>query len=329
MANPTPTPEQRVHTWHVCTVSLPRDGLTVWVRRLEYFDTPVKATWHESTESFGLSITPEGESSAVDVEIPVVEVHSWRYALEADLPPITPPPPPPASEGISLPFAVFWGMDETDAAATKVDAVAGVGLILQRGTGAIAAGLHGNALRFTGDNVSQEWQASDEHLLHAAGASFSLLAWFKVVSAGQPSSQGGPGFDYLPYDGGLWFRCGANSVLPHSARVAPQSGSDDSAFDPAVGAWHLLHLFYDAAAQRFGWSLDGGTETVWPTAVDMPATTGAGGILDFVTGFPGPDGEVLIDDVGLISAGKLPAADVTWLYNSGQGRAWPINVVRS
>ena len=56
---------------------------------------------------------------------------------------------------------------------------------------------------------------------------------------------------------------------------------------------------------------------------------GCKGILDFVTGFPGPDGEVLIDDVGLVTAGKLPAADVTWLYNSGQGRTWPINVVSS
>jgi len=57
---PTPTPAERVHTWHVVTVSLPKDGLTVFIRRLEYFDNPVKALWQESDETFRLSISPEG-----------------------------------------------------------------------------------------------------------------------------------------------------------------------------------------------------------------------------------------------------------------------------
>src|SRR5215469_890429 len=111
MTTVTPTPLQRVHTWHVVTVSLPRDGLTVWVRRTEYMDTPVKAMWHEGTETFGISVMPEGETNPVDEEIPVAEIHSWRYVLEADLPPVVPPTPPPTTEGISLPFALFWGMD--------------------------------------------------------------------------------------------------------------------------------------------------------------------------------------------------------------------------
>jgi hypothetical protein len=46
-----------VTPWHDTWVLLPADGQTVWIRRVNWFSTPVLATWSTSALTFTITTT--------------------------------------------------------------------------------------------------------------------------------------------------------------------------------------------------------------------------------------------------------------------------------
>ncbi len=59
--------------WKNVLVEVPGDGVTVWIVRLAYFDTPIQATWSETNQRFDYV-----DSNAGAAQVPVWQVFKWR-----------------------------------------------------------------------------------------------------------------------------------------------------------------------------------------------------------------------------------------------------------
>ena len=65
--------------WRSPLVLLPQSGDPIWLRRLPWFDTPVRATF-EAPDIFTVSVAV---SSGIDdpspIVVPLCYVHSWKW----------------------------------------------------------------------------------------------------------------------------------------------------------------------------------------------------------------------------------------------------------
>ena len=63
---------------------MPDNLKLVWVRRLPFYDTPVRATW-DTTSGASVVITVAGTPiNQTTQTVPWVLVHSWKFQFKAD-----------------------------------------------------------------------------------------------------------------------------------------------------------------------------------------------------------------------------------------------------
>jgi hypothetical protein len=65
--------------WRSPLVLQPADGDTVWIRRLPWYDAPVRAAWNVD-EGATVNITVATNPTTIDpVVIPLAAIHSWKF----------------------------------------------------------------------------------------------------------------------------------------------------------------------------------------------------------------------------------------------------------
>ena len=63
---------------------MPSDGYSVWIRRLPWYDQPVRAVW---TDISGATVNVQTISLAdapVNILVPVASIHSWKFQYLED-----------------------------------------------------------------------------------------------------------------------------------------------------------------------------------------------------------------------------------------------------
>lgn len=157
-------------------------------------------------------------------------------------------------------------------------------------------------------------------LHHNPGDSFSVWGWFKIVGTG-PGGLFGP---YTSYYVTVFYQLMievGNTNNPGNVHI--MSRNNDDYFNVSIGAWHFFHLFHDATLNKSGYSIDNAAETLMANNETWP--NGNGSVL--LTSGPGAllaNCDVIFDEIGIKMGAKLSSTQVSYLYNSGSGRTWPI-----
>jgi hypothetical protein len=63
---------------------MPSNGMAVWVRRLPWYDHPVRATWTNITGATVNVQTVSIADSPVNVLVPVAAIQTWKFQALAD-----------------------------------------------------------------------------------------------------------------------------------------------------------------------------------------------------------------------------------------------------
>jgi hypothetical protein len=95
-----------------------------------------------------------------------------------------------------------------------------------------------------------------------------------------------------------------------------------SATLPVGGGWHFFHFFFDPGSLDFGFSIDNGSKHYSGMGPFTWVATPSGYIELFQVGSSSED--VYIDELGFKFDKILTDAQVTYLYNGGAGRTWPL-----
>lgn len=218
-------------------------------------------------------------------------------------------------------ITAYWTLNESTGSTNRLDSTGGNSTLIP--TGVTAPGvpaLISNGVQFTGvfGGNSYSTQALAPAISYVAGNSLSFWGWFKINSLGNIAGNG----TLVAYDS---FQC--SIFLAAGSLTDPQpmaiSSTLGTVYVPvSLGAWHFFHLFYDHSILQFGYSLDNGPEVLLPGTIDPVSS---GGDFELRQGFV-LNGDVIFDEVGLLTTSKLTPAQVTYLYNGGAGRTWPISL---
>lgn len=223
----------------------------------------------------------------------------------------------------------YWTLDQATLNAFQLDSVGTAHLQPRSGVAGpgIAAkfsnGVQMNDAVNSGGNGG--YDVSDPEFDYTAGQSFSFWGWFKILSAGIV-----PGF-YGPY---LTFYCFAfqqlmielaNTNFSGNLHIYDPRGPNDDYLTVSLNDWHFFHLFVDGSISRVGYSIDNGAEVLMTNLTSWQTSAGNGFILD-CSALGGNPVSAIWDEIGVVMANKLTSSQVTYLYNSGAGRTWPITL---
>jgi hypothetical protein len=70
--------------WRSPLVLLPPDSALVWIRRLPWYDTPVRSQFALPTEFYVTTVVGETGRDPQDQIVPVYMVHTWKFQFKAD-----------------------------------------------------------------------------------------------------------------------------------------------------------------------------------------------------------------------------------------------------
>lgn len=228
----------------------------------------------------------------------------------------------------------YWTLDEVGYG-NRVDSVDG--LVLPAGAhiggGSIsltsAAGKFSNATRFEnifpvpGDLQQSVGTYLGPYLpeLAHSGTGFSLAFWIKINSFG--TSVGFVDYFSNPQHGEILLQFTNAGAF---VRCIDDGGVhlEDLPVALVAGTWYFFHLFHDATLNKMGYSINDGAETY---ASFVPViTASAGGMVTLFQNGAGTPNDYLTDELIMRVDARLSAAQVTYLYNSGTGRTWPISL---
>lgn len=216
-------------------------------------------------------------------------------------------------------IAAYWTLDEVGNV-TRVDSVAGIQLLAMLFNGLGAPALIGNGVEF--DTTSTGFQTfAPSELAYTAPNSWSAWGWFKINATGPNGSFGGPMALFGIGTGGFITIFAGSSFNPQPLTIY-RTLADSVDLPCTLGTWHFFHLCYNGALQQYGYSIDNAAITYFPTVIALTNAATGGVTLD--NNFLGPTGDVLYDEIGIITTAMLTPAQQTYLYNAGSGRTWPI-----
>ena len=161
-------------------------------------------------------------------------------------------------------------------------------------------------------------------LAYDGASGFSLFGWVKINV--EELCGVGPKI-YLNIDGSndieIEFANNANAGNAFASWFSnPEIGPNGDMFDDVtVGVWQFFHLFYDPLLTKIGFSVNNGANQYSAAGIVFPASaTGSFqfGSLTAITI------DVTFDEIGVKMDDMLTAAEVTYLYNAGAGRTWPL-----
>lgn len=217
-------------------------------------------------------------------------------------------------------ITAYWTLDEVGNA-TRVDSVAGIQLLATGFNGKGSPALFSNGVEF--DATSTGFQTfAPPQLAYTAPNSWSVWGWFKIVSTGTNVSFGGP-YILAGIGNGATITLFAGSSTNPQPLTIYRNAIDNIDLACTLTDWHFFHLCYNGSTQKFGYSIDNAAVTYFPTVIAL-TNAGSGGITlgqTFVAG-----GDVLYDEIGVITTAMLTTAQQTALYNCGNGQTWPINL---
>ncbi len=219
-----------------------------------------------------------------------------------------------------LQLAAWWPLDE--ASGGRADPRGGQTLT-DHNTVASAAGLHGLAADFESSN-SEYLSHADTAALSLGDVEATLGTWVKLESKGANrtliskfETTGNQREYRLLYDSGA--DRFAFTISADGSGTAEASVQAASLGSPATGVWYFVLAWHDPAANLIGIQVNDGT----------PDTAShSGGIYNGTAVFrlgalggPAQYHDGLLDEVFLYKR-LLAAAERTWLYNGGLGRAY-------
>ncbi len=234
---------------------------------------------------------------------------------------------------------LYWTMEEL--VGNRVDEVEGVSLPVAGDTspgnnsGRVVQvadpGLYGNGLHFSFNNPGwlQSFVGSSLGYfgdLKQDGNGFSVCVWLKINSLGNR-------FATIGYFGGqpnpnhidCFYHFLSGTTLFRTGDAAGNS-ENLAVAAPPIGSWFMLHLFYDPTVANFGFSINNGAETYSGYSPVMAANL-EGLVQAFqlgTTGFTPNDWQC--DEMLVRLDARLTPAQLTYLYNGGAGRTWPITL---
>ena len=216
--------------------------------------------------------------------------------------------------GIKAGLKSWWELGE--ASGTRSDSH-GSNDLTENGTVSQITGVSGNASEST--SSSNYLSKSSPVGIAFGDVDFSIACWMR--SNGNPANNE-YGFELGDGSGGsdrsYWLQVSASGPKRWNFRVSNDGSSTSSVqFGSNISSntWHFIYAFHDAANNLIGINQDDGTE------VTSSHTTGVNAsAADFeIHGTSSPIGGA--DSFGIWGR-LLSAAEQTWLYNSGSGRAY-------
>jgi hypothetical protein len=215
----------------------------------------------------------------------------------------------------------YWDFDE--ASGDRIGEVIGIHLAASAEIGS-AAGLQNNCVTFQSGApaVMGLLSTSDTtDLAYSTGADWSVAYWYK--SASFNTGYDSPQVEHWLTDSmhnyyGSWY-----FDLQFNVAVDDASG-DDSEFlhtwSESNGTWHLVVFTYDASAGVIEMFINTASEGTGTGTVTMVSATH--GYFEIGNSFSVNANGGSIDELALWLNYELTPTDITWLYNSGAGRAY-------
>lgn len=209
----------------------------------------------------------------------------------------------------------YFSLDE--ASGNAIDAVGGLNLTETGGTIASVAGKVGNA-RDNEHGDGTYFRTTSESDLRGGNTDFTWAGWINAESftGFDPvlGKWGTTDHEYLMWVGG-------GNTLNWTCAEADGTEVTNSweAFTLATGTWYFIVVWHDSVNDQIGISVNDGTpDTVaFPTGVDSTTQEfSLAGNEEAGNKFDG-----LVDEWGFWRR-KLSASDITFLYNSGNGRSY-------
>jgi len=223
---------------------------------------------------------------------------------------------------------LWWEMDETSG--NRIDSVEGVIMEPRNGdagTGpGVGTGRINNAFKLLATNFIAEPAArirntADFDLMAPSPSnSVSLAYWVYIDSAAIASME----FDFyrnLDYIGGMYMWVGNGTNQQYCYIEDFEKGYYEDFYittNIKDSAWHLCVLIWDASSGRLKLSIDDGP--FLDTQGGIPMLSGDEGQLVFSRAVV--TYEWRVDQVGYWRNRHLTRADITWLYNNGNGRTY-------
>lgn len=215
-------------------------------------------------------------------------------------------------------IAAYWTLNEVGNA-TRVDSVAGVQLLATGFNGAGVPALYSNGVEF--DLTSTGFQTfAPPQLGYTAPNSWSVWGWFNILATGVNAGNGGP-YILAGIGTGGTLTLFAGSSTNSQPLTIYRNIIDNIDIPCSLAAWHFFHLCYNGSTQQFGYSIDNAAVTYFPTVIAL--TNAATGGITLGQAFLSP-GDVLYDEIGVITTSMLTPTQQAYLYNSAAGRTWPI-----
>ena len=210
-----------------------------------------------------------------------------------------------------------------------------------------AGGLYGSGLAWkilTGP-FNAGWGTGNSAFMGANGTGWSVVFWFKILFWANTAFYGvGPTIELdfasnnTPTDTDCLIDIGFNNLnafpvggtpLPNlvSFFINDSVGTDTiapAAFSPTLNQWNMLHVFFIKSTGTFGYSVNNGTNV---TVNGIQCDAGPSGSLNMFQTWNGVSSDtiqMMTDEVAVKMSRILTPTEVTFLYNSGSGRTWPL-----
>ncbi len=218
----------------------------------------------------------------------------------------------------------YWELNESSdgtGAVTRVDSH-GSNDLTDNNTTASATGKVSNGADFELANTEFLSRASNADL-QGGNVDFSVVLWFKAESGGisnilfsKDNSVSGEREYVIEIQSDDKVRWEVNVPTDSGVLVRPAS------FTVVTGTWYFLYASHNAATDVISVSIDDGTVATAAVGGSLQAAS-AGEFRLGAREFGGSEGfaDAVVDEVGWWKK-VLATSEVTWLYNSGNGRAY-------
>lgn len=192
---------------------------------------------------------------------------------------------------------------------------------------------------FIGNGLSYIQEGSGAHFASAnvepklklqTANGWSVFFWFKVVNWAAAYSQY-PQINWRFANNSDFFLQFGDFPAVHDLEFLIDDDNFNS-YTPAnfpitLNTWYFLHLFYDPVATAVGYQVNNGSRVLaaGPPPLFTPAVSS--GFLDFFQNWPAADTSnvgLMVDEFGMKLSRILTPTELSFLYNSGSGRTWPL-----
>ena len=62
----------------------PWDSTPVWIRRLPFYDKPIRALWNGGDIGATVTANPAAPHYDAQIFVPAVNIHSWKFQFKSD-----------------------------------------------------------------------------------------------------------------------------------------------------------------------------------------------------------------------------------------------------